>query len=441
MNKKTYITPLPEAIDGNLWEVISTDFGGCSPKHHKMMIPTGETDADKFVRLHEMAHAKFTPAVDPGKLAAKYGLNVETMQVAEDARIHALLRLNDFERGGCCNAENVRNNIKYKLTLPNPEREIARMLLGSMYTSDHDLFVNEIKRARGNVRRAVMQAEKKEKLLNALTYVIGKFQGQVAPIIWEFMDEARNSAKPLRSRRKKMRFDNFTTNVARKFDEVFPEFPENFSDDEMKKLLNDARKREAMDRADGDKWGNMRGPVCPKLEEKSVNRKLSFIRKATDCGAVPINMHRYATDAAVFSSRRSVQGGTVLLDASGSMGIDVDDIKQFLKAAPHGTVAMYSGRGTEGALAIIGHAGKVISSKNLHKLREGMGGGNVVDGPALRWLAKRKGKKAWVSDGHVTGAGDVQTAAMIRESMLICKKAGIPRLDDIPEAIKAFGKT
>jgi hypothetical protein len=67
------------------------------------------------------------------------------------------------------------------------------------------------------------------------------------------------------------------------------------------------------------------------------------------------------------------------------------------------------------------------------------GCGNIIDGPALSWLATQDQPRVWISDGHVTGAHEVQHPALVAEALRIQLAGHITRLDDLPSAITFFG--
>ena len=428
-NKKVVVSPLPEALDGDKWQVAHTDgMGGCSTRHKRMMTPAGDNPRDEFVRLHEMAHARFTPKQNPASLAKRNGISVDVMQVAEDARMHALLAKNRFERNGCLTDEMATKHLDGMFdTQPNPARHIAKILMASTLTDDNRRYCDAIKRAaKGMERRKGLSPEEKFNRLAAMKLAMEGYTKAIRGAIYG------------KENRNELSFKKFTVEMARLFESIFPEYPDGDTDDKtLEKRLRDARIKAAGQPRDG-KWGKMAGPIRPKLTSRHVPRKLGYRRRAVDSGANPVNMHRIATDGCIFSTRRKILGGALLLDASGSMSISVGDIKKFIDMVPHGTVAMYSGRKDSGCLSIIAERGKAIDYKTLNEVRDNVGEGNIVDAPALRWLATQPGKRIWVSDAQVTGIGDCQTTSMIRECIDICKKGKIARFDDIPSAVESF---
>ena len=72
--------PIPEAIDGLPWTVTIRPpqnhgggilYGVTDLHGHAMTLPPEEHTSARFVRLHELAHAKFTPRNIPPHAAAK----------------------------------------------------------------------------------------------------------------------------------------------------------------------------------------------------------------------------------------------------------------------------------------------------------------------------------------------------------------------------------
>jgi hypothetical protein len=147
--------------------------------------------------------------------------------------------------------------------------------------------------------------------------------------------------------------------------------------------------------------------------------------------------HRFFIDQFIFARRRrrgAGSSGAVLIDTSGSMCVDADGIARIIEAAPAALVAIYSGRGDHGELRIVAQNGHRADPAQLRPY----GGGNVVDLPALRWLARQAAPRVWISDGHVTGCNDVPTIAMRKACDALCSAARIVRVDDAAQAAAAL---
>ena len=152
-------------------------------------------------------------------------------------------------------------------------------------------------------------------------------------------------------------------------------------------------------------------------------------------GQTPNNLQRYCVDKKVFSRKQKIYGGTVLIDASGSMNFDGQDILDVMSEVPAVTIAMYNGHGSGGVLRIIARNGRRVSDDYLYKHS---GFGNVVDLPALEWLGKQEPKRIWVSDMQVVAANGTSKEAL-RQCIDVVKKYNIMRLADIKE-VKQFAK-
>lgn len=123
---------------------------------------------------------------------------------------------------------------------------------------------------------------------------------------------------------------------------------------------------------------------------------------------------------------------TVLIDTSGSMTLSAKDLDRLLAETPVGvTVAIYSGQDAKGELRIVAARGLRASDAHL----EPFAVGNVVDAPALAWLARQPSPRVWVSDGHVTGVGDRGSDAVRGECKELALKGRIRRVSDVDGAV------
>lgn len=101
--------------------------------------------------------------------------------------------------------------------------------------------------------------------------------------------------------------------------------------------------------------------------------------------------------------RRSPQepGGTILVDASGSMG-SWDRVKEWCEKAPFGTIAYYSGTTrNKGKLFVYARNGR-----RAQDIVDPHGGNNIVDGPAMDWLMSQARPRLFITDRGFCGAPD-----------------------------------
>jgi len=166
-------------------------------------------------------------------------------------------------------------------------------------------------------------------------------------------------------------------------------------------------------------WGKLDIKKLPMPEATRGN--LGKKRVASDTGKNPRRMHRYLTDRKVFDRTSKGMGGVVLIDASGSMSFNHNDIREIVEAAPGCTVAMYTWIGHDKPnLWILAEKGRICKKSDMHDHRNG----NVVDFPALKWAVKQRQRSTspviWVSDGGVTGEGDNGHEALNRQVGRFC---------------------
>ena len=179
-------------------------------------------------------------------------------------------------------------------------------------------------------------------------------------------------------------------------------------------------------------WGDMEIHNPPLTVNLQSRLKGARNYRASDFGYNPKYINRYCIDKKIFKQKQTVLGGTILIDASGSMRFDGEDILEIMTLLPAVTIAMYNGRSHDGDLRIIAKGGMRVDQKYLDRHS---GGGNVVDGPALEWLATMPARRIWVSDMHVFGraGSDSSGANLIRECLNIVTKHKIINLQDINE--------
>lgn len=183
-------------------------------------------------------------------------------------------------------------------------------------------------------------------------------------------------------------------------------------------------------------WGEMEIVQLP-LQSVRTSRTVRKYRPSV-IGAFryPHRADLLISDGRCFSLKQRLPGGTVLIDWSGSMRLSKDEIKQLIDLAPAATVALYSGDETTGNLLIYAQKGKQSSLAEAY--RQKAGGGNIIDGPALDWLAKQTEPRIWVCDGCVTGLHDAQYLNLTVEAAQKMQSGKIRRLDNLESALNFF---
>ena len=129
-------------------------------------------------------------------------------------------------------------------------------------------------------------------------------------------------------------------------------------------------------------------------------------------------IHRPALRRPVLSPRMFVRksyeepAGTILVDASGSMG-NIDLIFKLMQREPMATIAYYAGAGRT-------HGWLYVYAKNGWRAAEPVkpcSSGNTVDGPALDWLMAQDAPRTIITDRGFCGAPD-SDLQIVRLAML-----------------------
>lgn len=167
-------------------------------------------------------------------------------------------------------------------------------------------------------------------------------------------------------------------------------------------------------------------------------------RRVSDTGTEPRNLIRLLDDPSrrIFTRKARAAGGVVLIDTSGSMNLEHDDILKLIEQAPGATVILYSHqpRSTDVPnIWVVAHKGKVVTPGDMPYTNMG----NGVDGPAVRFAAKYRKRVSdpfiWVCDGMVTdGTYDCAYNNLNRECADLVIELGIHMVDDVNEALEAL---
>ena len=432
---------LPEAVDGFGWTHQATpNSGSVDLINHIFCAPIEDTPEARFIRLHELAHARWTPRTSATKAAKKAGVSFDALQVCEDARIQLKLHgtgVNESALTGALNRDLLVETVA-KATEFNQQRQLALLAVACIGTQNLE-HLQAVSRGAGrdsDVGRLLSSA------LNAAEAV------------------TRELDRRLPRKRERLTFQN-TLEAARLLDSILglaaaredaDELPPPTGHDGTETTddttaasepghgIKDGRPSARNTSESGD-MNIMRLPCTVVTDALKLGRQ----RRACDVGSVPRNIHRLMTDGRVFDIKRRAAGGTVLIDASGSMHIDTEQITEMLETAPAAVVAMYSGSGDKGMLTIIAERGKIATPEAIERQRVTVGAGNIIDEPALAWLAKQAEPRLWVCDGIVTGKQDrAADAALTNRIRTIAVRGRIRRADTLAAAVKTLkggGKT
>jgi hypothetical protein len=400
------IYPLPELIDPGRWVIQHLDRGGWATRSPRYFAaPLVETAMARAVRAHELAHVCFSP---PKPEPRRYRVRATTLLAVEDGRVNERLWRIGF-------GDVLHHLHDPSLPPPDPERDLREATLILVAAHRSGAF------ARYSTE-VVMRGAAGQRACELAARAIAAFAEPADPPGFEV-----------------------TVEVARMLDRALgpPTTGSKRAGCVAARLVHGGRRGPADRRSGagsasgGSRWGALREVEEP-ARPVPCGRGSGFVLRATDEGTMLRAPYRLLVDGRVFARRRRASGGTVLIDASGSMRLTPDDLARFIGAAPAAQVACYDGCDDWGALRVLARHGRRVEDAFLGP--PAGRGGNVVDGPALRWLAAQPSPRIWVSDGLVTGVGDASAPDLVEETGRICSAADIRRVrhvHDVPAALRA----
>ncbi len=185
-------------------------------------------------------------------------------------------------------------------------------------------------------------------------------------------------------------------------------------------------------------WGDATMQT-PRLDATCKSSRAARAFRATDEGYLFKYPHRWATDRNVWATSRRKRTGSVLVDCSGSMGFTSEELDEIMAKVPAATIATYAGNSNQdrGWVRIVASGGKRLGpGQSLDP--PGANGANVIDGPALQWLATQTHPRVWLSDGWVVGRDGNTDPSLSKECTDLQRAARIVRADDLPATLLAL---
>lgn len=439
----------------------------------EMAIPNGGTVEDEFIKLHELLHAAHSPVEEPRDIVGpdKQIVRKENLLIAEEMRINLVGRtyvgyenLPDLEEMMLEQA--VYKAQKYTL---NPEyaelRAYVEWCLVSWTLQLGKLTLNsKLNKKLGESYRdydITYQALGLFGTVDDLIYSITEhlwndvladlFETgdvphwdrviQLGIHLQEFFDQLQAAMSPDSGDGSDEEDDPDLEDMKARHGMVKPKKPpsphqirQNLREDLIKRATG---KPEPQDSDHTPVWGKMKTRIArmPLTLPKKLVSKMKY--KGTDEGAVPRYIHRLPVDGKIFGRKKKTPGGSVLIDDSGSMGFETEDLSEIIHAAPAVNIAAYSGyNSSTGELVILAKGGKYADPTDDFSARP-KGSNNLIDLPALEWLATMPKPRIWVSDTRVTLVrGSTHKAA--KQVLRLCKQKDINIVHTPEEAAEVF---
>lgn len=417
---------LPELLERDDVENGQWSIGECAAERgaprtnigaRQMFVPQHDHELSRVIRAHEMMHAKVSPAQLDGWLARSFASEY-TMRCVEELRVNTLC-----ERAGFPVGELLKDGTEFG-------RGVTNAMLNEWESTV--LFAVACANSAGY-----------EEFLNGVFQEKPEWREQLTTIVDKCVDYVGNiktaDMMATTSYQVDIAPDGFavTERVAAWLDGVIGQSNPSTegaltpAEIRLSKIGSDQGYAEeeytSSPISEAPAWGKLITTTA--RLDAFLAGSIAKRRRPSDVGRNPRRINRMLTDPGrrVFDSRRRSNGGIVLLDASGSMEMDEDDIKKIVMLAPSATVAMYAedGAGEDGIpnLHILAKNGRFASRIPKRMI------GNNVDLPALQWAVAQRRSIAtpviWVTDGGVTASNGFSYDQLAVQCVNFCKKHNV----------------
>lgn len=413
-------------VSGEPWEVTHctatrgvplTDFG-----NRRMAVPSGGSDLARVVRHHELLHALLSPNGIPAIYLQEQGISAKTIHLAEEIRINSVLKENAKGLGLKISAfkDGSETQGAYNAVENNDLEHAVHLLCASLGTGSESSVSRilypefpELKKLKALLNKQLRECWHKNS-----TYPI------------TVHDKANTEYVIPRGFHATLTIARILEKFAKDETESRAEFEKRF-----KREVNDYVPSNAY-----NAWGQLIFGSVPLTE--SGSGFLSRTRSASATGRQPRRLHRLISDPdrKVFDRIARKRGGIVIVDGSGSMSLDANDLKEIVKAASGCLVAVYSYIRDEPNIWVVAREGRYVSQDEFPDI----GCDNAVDLPALEWaVSQRKYRKdpvIWVSDGDVTGVNSYSTIALSDQCATFIAKNRVIQVKDTRGAVQVLAE-
>jgi len=413
-----------------------------------MRVPDGNDQVARVIRAHEMMHAKVSPLVLD---STPFGVSEDALRAAEEYRVNLLVGEAGFDLGYLTDGSEKTSG---KRTAEAGDWNNGVLFMAATAgTKSATEFIAGIRSVNPEMAAAMKEVEKA--IIGHWHKACGRKRGISK---YERDRAAANIGATIKSVDGfPSGFLTFTVPLARMLETFMRD--QNEDEDEVdgedgsatpgdKEQENNFPNAEQIkkDRTGKEKLLKFRSVIQGDLPlTKRLNGSFGRKRKAAATGRNPRRMHRMLVDPQrrIFDQTTRGNGGLVLIDMSGSMRLEQEDIMRMLEAAPGCTIigyGIYRNENDVPNLWILAQDGKV--AETIPDL--GMTNGN--DGPAIRFAAakRRKGEPfIWITDGNVHNGGYLTgnaefSANLLQECAAMIVKYGIHQVPDIQKAVEAL---
>ena len=470
----TSVRPLPEALSRHDTTKQSGEWAvnECAPirglpvtsvSARMMSVPMGDDSLSEVVRAHELVHAK----VSPQDLTPYIGRGLageDSLRAVEELRVNLLASELGYDMKHLLDGS--EDTFGERVVDINDWRGAVMFALATAGTGGHKKFLNGVRRKNkvwGAVltdisKRAVKEMNKVGKRRLASTKLIG--DGLIEGFshterIAEWAERMATTTPPEPTPSKGDDKSDDTT----KGDDTGDDKGDDTGDSEESTPKRGRPKSSEVDTTDA--VGKSRKidmlpsspPSWMKLKVERLplptilNGALGKKKLASQTGKFPRRIHRLISDPQkrVFDRTVKGRGGIVVVDASGSMSMSREELREVVLSAPGCTVMTYSvmgdwsiddnGEAVTANAWVLADKGRVCDDMPFSR-----GQANGVDLPALEWAVSNRTRSTtpivWVCDGHVTGMGDNPHDSLTLQVVNYCSRHNIVVVPDTATACK-----
>lgn len=424
-----------------------------------MFAPRADTPSARVIRAHEMMHAKVSPAGEWEQWQSRKIASKPALIIAEELRVNYLCRKAGFDvlshlTDGTETADGER------VACTNDWKSAVHMAIATAGTASSKPYLNGVRRHNRLWGKALLSVSKRAIKEMDKAHNTGKLastavepRSGLAPLGFIFTEKMaewidRLAGMPPKEEEEEVK-ESSSTKLTDAEDSgkgivthsnIGKNKPREFYEQEYLDKISHINP-ETMSKASTPYWGEL---VVEKLPLTIVAKgNLGKKKMASNVGRAPRRLHRYMSDPQrrIFDNKKKGMGGVVVIDASGSMTLTRDDVRQMLDASPGCTVLAYSdiGEGNPNAW-VLADKGRMVADHDFPS----MSSGNGVDFPALEWGVNHKQHSSspviWVTDGGVCGPNQGFSEMLANQCTSFCIDKKVTIVEDATTAIEILGK-
>lgn len=404
--------------------------------NREISVPTGDTPADQAVRTHELIHARVSPTAVPNVLMDQIGVTPASVRLAEEVRVNFLAGSLRMKHSGHPGVRALSDGSEKGIATKAVEEKNWLVAL-NLYLSTFNTDVHK------SVKRKLRTVPEWKEAFSAIELSLADWNTAGRQQMYANRVRRTDAVKyhwvdgrygKVETANMGYGFMNYTLPLANKIDEWVNNPPTPAS--KMGARMGHGSRLRSNPRP--NEWEELRFGMTSLTE--ATTSFLGKRKRPAMVGKFPVRPDRLLTDPErrIFREVVRAEGGIVVFDCSGSMSVSHDDVREVMTKYAGATVMAYTYRGTNTANAwVLARNNRMVSESEFKEID--LGHGNGVDGPALRWAVRqRRSPKdfiVWVTDGAVTGKGDMYSDNLLLECSNLSVRHNVVSVENTDEAL------